>query len=429
MDTKQKRIRVLMFPWLAQGHISPFLELAKKPTNRNLYVYFCSTAVNLDSIKPKISPNHSLSIQFIELKLPLLPQLPSYYQTTKGLPPHLMNTLVKSVDMSRDGFATILKTLDPDLFIYDLFQPWAPTLASSLNIPAILFYTASVAAASFTFHAWKNLKREEFPFPEFYINDCFMPIKSSRNEFGRTPPVSSSKERILLCLGHSSDIILVKSFRELEGKYMDYLSILLNKKIGPTGPLVRDASEEHHENEKEILEWLTKKRKASTVFVSFGSEYYLSNKEREAIAEGLEFSGVYFTWVLRFPFGDKDKPKFDEALPEGYLERIGERELMVEDWAPQAKILQHSSIGGFVSDCGWSSVTESLKFGVPIIAMPMCVDQTLNARLVQAVSVGVEVERGKDGSLEREEIVRAIKQVVGEKDGENIRNQNHLFSP
>ncbi|MFQ6647200.1 hypothetical protein Gotur_020125 [Gossypium turneri] len=210
---------------------------------------------------------------------------------------------------------------------------------------------------------------------------------------------------------------------------MDYLSILLNKKIVPTGPLVRDASEEHHENEKEILEWLTKKRKASTVLVSFGSEYYLSNKEREAIAEGLELSGVYFIWVLRFPVGDKDKPKFDEALPEGYLERIGERELMVEDWAPQAKILQHSSIGGFVSHCGWSSVTESLKFGVPMIAMPMCVDQPLNARLVQAVGVGVEVERGKDGSLEREQIVRAIKQVVGEKDGENIRNQKHLFSP
>ncbi|KAK5795642.1 hypothetical protein PVK06_036914 [Gossypium arboreum] len=80
MDTKQKRIRVLMFPWLAHGHISPFLELAKKLANRNLYVYFCSTAVNLDSIKPKVSPNHSLSIQFIELKLPLLL---SFLLTTK----------------------------------------------------------------------------------------------------------------------------------------------------------------------------------------------------------------------------------------------------------------------------------------------------------------------------------------------------------
>ncbi|MBA0818924.1 hypothetical protein Gohar_021292, partial [Gossypium harknessii] len=183
-------------------------------------------------------------------------------------------------------------------------------------------------------------------------------------------------------------------------------------------------------NEKEILEWLTKKRKASTVLVSFGSEYYLSNKEREAIAEGLELSEVNFIWVLRFPVGDKDKSKLEEALPEGYLERIGERGLMVEGWAPQAKILQHSSIGGFVSHCGWSSVMESLKFGVPIIAMPMLmhIDQPLNARLVQDVGVGVEVKRGKDGSLEREEIVKVIKQVVGEKDGENIRNKTREMS-
>lgn len=428
MDTEQRRTRVLMFPWLAHGHISSFLELAKKLTNQNLYVYFCSTAANLDSIKPKISPTHSPSIQFIEFKLPLLPQLPSYYQSTNGLPPHLINTLLKAVDMSSDGFATILKTLNPDLLIYDTLQPWVPTLASSLNIPAILFFTASAAGASFALHAWKNLKWEDFPFPEFYINDCFMPTKSSGNEFGRTPPDSRGKERIPPCFGHSSDIVLVKSFRELEGKYMDYLSILVNKKIVPTGPLVGHAIEEFHENEKEILEWLTKKRKASTVFLSFGSEYYLSNKEREAIAEGLELSEVNFIWVLRFPVGDEDKPKLEQALPEGFLERIGERGLMVEDWAPQAKILQHSSIGGFVSHCGWSSVMESLKFGVPIIAMPMHADQPLNARLVQAVGVGVEVKRGKDGSLEREEIVKAIKQVVGEKDGENIRNKAREMS-
>ncbi|KAB2045202.1 hypothetical protein ES319_D01G143400v1 [Gossypium barbadense] len=430
MDTKQKRIRVLMFPWLAHSHISSFLELAKKLMNHNLYVYFCSTATNLDSIKPKISPHHSLSIQFIELKLPLLPELPSYYHTTKGLPTHLLNALFKAVEMSGDGFATILKTHNPDLLIYDLHQPWAPTLASSLNIPAILFYTASAAGPFFAFHAWKKLKGEEFPSPEFYINDCFMPTKSSRNEFGRTPPDSSNTEKTFQAFRHSLDIILVKSFSELEGKYMDYLSILLNKKVVPTGPLVRDAIEEHHENEKEILEWLTKKRKASTVLVSFGSEYYLSNKEREAIAEGLELSEVNFIWVLRFPVGDKDKPKLEEALPEGYLERIGERGLMVEGWAPQAKILQHSSIGGFVSHCGWSSVMESLKFGVPIIAMPMLmhIDQPLNARLVQDVGVGVEVKRGKDGSLEREEIVKVIKQVVGEKDGENIRNKAREMS-
>ncbi|PPS02076.1 hypothetical protein GOBAR_AA18584 [Gossypium barbadense] len=729
-------------------------ELAKKLMNQNLYIYFCSTATNLDSIKPKISPNHSLSIQFIEFKLPLLPELPSYHDTTKGLPTHLLNALFKAVEMSGDGFATILKTHNPDLLIYDLHQPWAPTLASSLNIPAIFFYTASAAGPFFAFHAWKKLKREEFPSPEFYINDYFMPTKSSRNESLRacvlmafptspspvhsdTPGMASNvseaaidsrfitvkKINILLddtnyLLWRQQVILAVKthnlqqfldssttppprqilnedgvlqdnlafsrfqqqdcalascllssvsaavlphliglescaqiwnavvavygskttsrlmsyrralhSQRKGELSMKDYLMKIKNysdslascarqnvvvsetlssvnlvshqestsvpetvntpnyrpssngrsrgrgrsfgsriqcqlcdKKfpkfqasptgyepnstskgtglrrrpdvqlardqgvstssqsqpvqvscdqagsnlsgsnsceqagsslsgsnsssstsrpvsmefqnlpvnthamttrskagifkpkvyvskvdglkfnnnnvcfvniiIVPTGPLVRDAIEEHHENEKEILEWLTKKRKASTVFVSFESEYYLSNKEREAIAEGLELIEVNFIWVLRFPVGDKDKPKLEEALPEGYLERIGERGLMVEDWAPQAKILQHSSIGGFVSHCGWSSVMESLKFGVPIIAMPMRmhIDQPWNARLVQDVGVGVEVKRGKDGSIEREEIVKVIKQVVGEKDGENIRNKAREMS-
>ena len=58
---------------------------------------------------------------------------------------------------------------------------------------------------------------------------------------------------------------------------------------------------------------------------------------------------------------------------------------MLEGWAPQTKILEHPSIGGFVSHCGWSSVMESMKFGVPIIAVPVHFDQPLNNRLVEEV--------------------------------------------
>ena len=36
---------------------------------------------------------------------------------------------------------------------------------------------------------------------------------------------------------------------------------------------------------------------------------------------------------------------------------------------------------------------ESMKFGVPIIAMPMHLDQPVNARLVEALGAGVEVKR------------------------------------
>ena len=103
------------------------------------------------------------------------------------------------------------------------------------------------------------------------------------------------------------------------------------------------------------------KKKGSTVFISFGSEYFLSKEDMEEIAYGLEFSNVDFIWVVRFPKGENIV--FEETLPKGFFERVGERGLVVNGWAPQAKILTHPNVGGFVSHCGWNSVMESMKFG------------------------------------------------------------------
>uniref|UniRef100_A0A2N9IRE0 Uncharacterized protein n=1 Tax=Fagus sylvatica TaxID=28930 RepID=A0A2N9IRE0_FAGSY len=349
MDARHNTISVLMLPWLAHGHISPFLELAEKLTTRNIHIYFCSTPINLGPIKQKLSEKHSLSIQLVELHLPSLPDLPPHYHTTNGLPPHLMPILKKALDMASPNFNTILKKLKPDLVIYDFLQLWAPSLALSLNIPAV-------------------------------------------------------------------DFIPMSATIEIEAKYIDYLSVLSKKKIVPVGPLVQEPVHDYEENE--IIEWLNKKEPSSVVFVSFGSEYFLSREEIQEMAYGLELSMVSFIWVVRFPQGDK--VNLEMALPKGYLDRVGDIGMVVEGWAPQIKILEHASIGGFVSHCGWSSVMESMKFGVPIIAMPMHLDQPMNARLVEELGVGVEVKRDMNGRLEREEVAKVIRRVVVEKIGEGI---------
>ncbi|CAK9134782.1 unnamed protein product [Ilex paraguariensis] len=141
----------------------------------------------------------------------------------------------------------------------------------------------------------------------------------------------------------------------------------------------------------------------------------------EEMVHGLELSGVNFIWVVRFPEGKKIR--VEEELPEGFLERVGERGMVVEGWAPQGRVLEHSSVGGFVSHCGWSSVMEGIKFGVPIIAMPMHLDQAFNARMVEEVEVGDEVVREKDGRLKREEVARGIRKVVLEKNGKELRRK------
>ncbi|XP_010525697.1 PREDICTED: beta-D-glucosyl crocetin beta-1,6-glucosyltransferase-like [Tarenaya hassleriana] len=409
-EGKGKSLSVLMFPWLAHGHVSPFLELAKEMSERNFQVYFVSTLVNLNSFRPKIGSKYSEYIQLVELKLPNLSELPPHYHTTNGLPPHLINTLHKALDMASFNFLSLLKTLNPDLVIYDFMQQWVPEMVSSLNIPSVHFLSSSAAFTSYLLHP--NLRpNEKFPFPNLSdIQGCLdrgiarISQKPSDNEV-------SDIERFAMSLERSSRLILVKSFRELEGECLDYLQSLLNKKMVPVGPLVRQSeTDENDETSKSCIEWLDKKEKGSTVFVSFGSEIFLSAEDIEEIAFGLELSGVNFIWVIRFPSGEEKTTK--ETLPKGFTERVNERGIIIEKWAPQARILRHESVGGFLSHCGWSSIMESLKLGVPIIASPVHNDQPVNAKLVEEVGVGMEVKRNEKGGFERKEIAKVIEEVV-----------------
>lgn len=103
--------------------------------------------------------------------------------------------------------------------------------------------------------------------------------------------------RFEACSKRSTGIVLITCFRENEGKYIDYLSLLINMRVVPVGPLVEEAI--HRDGEaSEIMDWLDEKEKSSTLFISFGSEYFLSGKEMVELAHGLELRKVNFIWVI-----------------------------------------------------------------------------------------------------------------------------------
>ncbi|CAN1832524.1 Flavanone 7-O-glucoside 2''-O-beta-L-rhamnosyltransferase [Linum perenne] len=164
-----------------------------------------------------------------------------------------------------------------------------------------------------------------------------------------------------------------------------------------------------------IMEWLNKRecKDFSVVFVSFGSEYFLSKEEIDEVAKGLERNkDLGFIWVVRFPPDQGEKISLQEVLPEGFLERVEGRGLVVEGWAPQGEILRSSRIGGFVSHCGWSSVIEAVVCGVPIVAMPMQLDQPWNAKLVEEIGVGIGVKGKKKKKIDGEEMGKVIDEVL-----------------
>nr|AGO03779.1 non-smoky glycosyltransferase 2 [Solanum lycopersicum] len=416
---KENSPSILLFPWLGFGHVNPFLALAKKLSKMNFHIYFLSTPIILKSIKEtldKNSTNYNQSIQLVEFHLPYLHELPPHYHTTKDLPPHLNSTLIQAFQMASSKFPSIIETLKPNLIIYDGFQPWVATMASSYNIHAIMFYVSSTSGLAYLYHQflYGSSSLTSFPFLHDYeIKKLDMKPIKPRDEKAFGYVVLKSFEK-------SHNIVLLNTCREIEGKYIDYVSTIGKKELIQIGPLIREATLGEEENLGTIQSWLDNKDHISCVYVSFGSEFFMSKQEIEEIAKGLELSKVSFIWTIKFPKGVNTT--IEEMVPQGFLESTKGKGMVIEGWVPQSLILNHSSIGGFVTHCGWNSMLESMSFGIPLIAMPMNHDQPLNSRLVEELGIGVEILRGENGEIMKEEVAKGIKKVVED----NTRKQVNL---
>ncbi|KAL0414631.1 UNVERIFIED_CONTAM: UDP-glucosyltransferase 29 [Sesamum radiatum] len=243
-----------MFPWIGHGHVFPYLELAKNLSAHNFDIFFCSTAVNLSSITDVLAnTSSSVSIQLVELHLPSSPELPPCRHTTKNAPPRLLPKLHQAFQMSISSFSDIITSLNPDMLIYDGFQPWAAKIASSLGIPAVHFATSGAAPYSFYFHSFMSAT-SAFPYEEIYLRD----YERKAYEAMVFSDLGVKKNDLDSAIGHftlSCDVVLMKTCRAVEGKYMDYLSVLCKKKLVPVGPLVAHANSEEGKH-GEIMEWL-----------------------------------------------------------------------------------------------------------------------------------------------------------------------------
>lgn len=264
MCTKSTKLKAFLFPWLAYGHISPFLELAKKLADRGFLVDLCSSPINLSFIRTRIPESYCFSIQLVEPQLPDLPELPPHYHTTNGLPLHLHSTLQKALKMAKPNLLNLLKTRKPDLLIHDVKQLWAAGVASSLNIPAARFFTSCAAMCSYFSHLFV-IQDVEFPFPalrlrSYELTKAHNVVKEHRKD--DEPEVRAPEE--------FTGVMLIGTSREMEGKYIDYMSDIIKFKVLAIGTLVQDPMASVDGN-MEIMEWLGKRDKFSTVLVSFGS--------------------------------------------------------------------------------------------------------------------------------------------------------------
>uniref|UniRef100_A0A0C9QQ26 TSA: Wollemia nobilis Ref_Wollemi_Transcript_14141_1898 transcribed RNA sequence n=1 Tax=Wollemia nobilis TaxID=56998 RepID=A0A0C9QQ26_9CONI len=435
---ENKPLHVLMFPWLAHGHIFPFLELSIRLARHGVRISFLSTPRNISKTRQSLLTLNSSAtgkIDLMELPLPSVDGLPPGAENTADIPNEMADILKKALDGLEEPFEGLLSRIQPDYVVCDVSQHWAPTVAAKFGIPAIFFsiYSAAVTGYLMAPSRWKDeettvgdLTTPPPGYPSSAI--AFRPFEAGAmaaaynpNEEGDIPAVHRAFKSVEGC-----GLIAIRSCYEMEGRFIDYLETCYRKRVVPVGLLLQEESPPRNppldgSQQNECLAWLDRQKSSTVVYASFGSECFLSEGQIGAVAEGLELSGVFFLWVLRFPrYADSSLAERDvdeqgrasACLPKGFEERTRERGFVYGGWAPQQLILSHPSTGGFLSHCGWSSLLEAIRYGVKIIGLP--INHGLDARLVaEELKIGVEVARDEeDGSFRAEDVCVSVRKAM-----------------
>ena len=216
----------------------------------------------------------------------------------------------------------------------------------------------------------------------------------------------------------TASAIVFNTSDELERDTMNVLSSMLPSlyTIGPF-PSFLDQSSDNQlaslgsnlwNEDAKCLEWLESQEPRSVVYVNFGSITVMSADQLLEFAWGLANSKKPFLWIIRpdLVVGGS------VILSSEFVNETSDRSL-IASWCPQEKVLNHPSVGGFLTHCGWNSTTESVCAGVPMLCWPFFADQPTNCRLVcKEWETGIEI----DNNVKREEVEKLVNELmVGEK--------------
>ncbi|CAK7338131.1 unnamed protein product [Dovyalis caffra] len=429
-------LHVVMFPWFAFGHISPFVQLSNKLSLHGVRISFLSAPGNIARIKSSllVTPN----MQIISLPIPTVEGLPPGVNSTAETTPAMAGLLKKALDLMKPQIKTLLAELKPHFVFFDHFQHWIPVIASQLGIKTISYTVFSATSTSYLTVPARISEKGEGPSVE--------DLKKSPNGYPLTSltSVKSFQARDFSIVYKSFDggptiydravgsrvgctAMLLKTCKEMEGPYVDFIKKQFKKPVLLTGPLVPEPPSGALDDN--WASWLGQFPAKSVIFCSFGSETFLNHDQIKELVLGLELTGLPFFLVLNFPAELNSQTELNRALPPGFLERVRERAVLHTGWVQQQLILAHGSIGCYVCHSGFSSLIEALVNDCQLAMLPLKGDQFLNSKLIAGdLKAGVEINRrDDDGYFGKDDVFEAVKTVMLDSDkepGKSIR-ENH----
>ncbi|KAK7246428.1 hypothetical protein RIF29_41296 [Crotalaria pallida] len=421
---------VAMYPWFALGHLTKYLHISNKLAERGHKISFLMPRNTIHKLEH--SNLHPDLISFIPITVPHVEGLPLSSETTADLPFSLHSLLMNAMDLTEPVIEVSLRELRPHMVFYD-FTHWLPALARRLGIKALHYCTISPATVGYLISPERKLHEKPLtetdlidPPPSFPLSAIRLQPHEAKglatinvNDYGKG---IAFMERQWISFT-SSDAIVFKTCREMEGPYCDYLESQMRKRVFLAGPVLPDPPTSTLE--EKWVTWLESFQPKTLIFCAFGSECILKSNQFQELLLGFELTGMPFLAALKSPIGAET---LKSALPEGFHDRTKGRGIVHGEWVQQQLILSHPSVGCFVTHCGSGSLTEAMVNECQLVLLPHAGDQFINARIMSGdLKIGVEVEKNEeDGLFTREAVCKAVRAVT-ENDSElgHVVRTNH----
>ncbi|KAL0014171.1 hypothetical protein SO802_001240 [Lithocarpus litseifolius] len=448
MDSKTQvadKPHAVCIPFPIQSHIKAMLKLSKLLHHEGFHITFVNTEFNHQRFMKSRGLNSfdglpDFGFETIPDGLP-----PSDNNATQDIP-SLCESIMNNFLAPFSDLLVKLNSATSDnppvtCIVADANMLFTITAAQEFKIPVVLFFTISACSVMGVLQL-PSLKdkgiiplKDESYLTNGYLDTIIDWIPGMRDIRLRDLPLlvriidpNDFIFRSVIYLAErapSASGIIVHTFDELEQEVLHALSTMFPHvyAIGPLEPQLNHLSNDHLESigyglwkeETECLNWLNSKAPNSVIYVSIGSVAVMTPSQLVEIGWGLANSKHPFLWIIR---SDSVEGGSTILSPE-FQEEIKERGL-ITSWCPQEEVLNHPSIGGFLTHCGWNSTIESVCAGVPMLCLPFFSDQRTNCKYTcNEWAIGMEI----DFDVKREEVEKMVRELLEGDKGKKMKRK------
>lgn len=373
---------VLLVVWPEYGHVVTLLSLAKQLRAHGYRVVFAGARTLEKAI-------HALGYEFASLSEPRAADEPTLFDF---LPTHA--AFQGAVDHFIDTFRSALSSLRPSLILFDSLYSSFGTLASAAGIPWALYET--------------DLPREfapRVPPPHFMLppgEETFQSIEDEWAASLRHVTLLRERARSSPDIGHAwatahFPALLTEELQRRLGTRVAFDTDTLYAPVARVPRMVfcppeldfREAAREgvtwvgpciDFERKEPDFPWASLPEGRPIAYCALGTQSARHASAIEVLQAAVDVFSARDDYFLVMTCSPGQKR---------WLQNLSERVLVVEK-APQLALLRQASLA--LTHAGFNSLKECAALGVPMVALPLGLDQPRNAALVLHHGLGTAVD-------------------------------------